>query len=399
MFSGSAEEYLPLQGSAPRPSKRQAYVAGGSAFLVLLVLFASSGSSSARTNLIAQKVAQQLTVVAPVVAPVVSPIVAPNNFVAPVVAPFSVAAAIAAPAVLAQQVAPLLAVATPIVAPIVAPASAVVPVVAPIVAPAKAVPAVSAAPAVPAVDQSHTVSTFQFDLVYNVFSLAIAAMGSSTVFFFFQFSLVDKEYRTAMVITGLVTFIAFYHYLRIFNSWNEAYIIVNHAVVGTGVPFNDAYRYVDWLLTVPLLLMELILVMGLERGETIHNCTKLGVLSAAMVILGYPGEIADSNGTRWIFWALAMIPFIIIVYTLTVGLRSSVDSQPASVRGLVKTACYITIISWCTYPIVFVFPMVGLTGSSASTAVQVGYSIADIIAKPIMGICCWLIADGKSKLV
>ncbi len=77
----------------------------------------------------------------------------------------------------------------------------------------------------------------------------------------------------------------------------------------TGTPFNDAYRYVDWLLTVPLLLIELILVMKLPKEETASLGWNLGLASALIVALGYPGEIQDVLRVRWFWWALAMIPF------------------------------------------------------------------------------------------
>lgn len=236
----------------------------------------------------------------------------------------------------------------------------------------------------------------QYDIIYNFLSLVIAAMGSSTLFFFFQYPLVSPKYRTAMTITALVTAIACYHYVRIFNSYTEAYVLTDGEVKPSGLEFNDAYRYVDWLLTVPLLLMELVLVMDLPPVETRKQCLKLGAAAAIMVILGYPGEISDDNGIRWLFWALAMLPFIFIVYSLYVGLRDAVASQPEAVRGLVSGARLLTVISWCTYPIVFMFPMWGLNGAAAHTAVQVGYSIADVIAKPGMGLMVWAIASRKS---
>lgn len=239
-------------------------------------------------------------------------------------------------------------------------------------------------------------SAGQYDFIYNILSFAIASMGASTVFFFFQFSLVNKSFRTALVITGLVTLIAFYHYIRIFNSFTEAYTSVGGVITATGIPFNDAYRYVDWLLTVPLLLMELILVMDLSSAETRAYCIRLGLSAAIMIVLGYPGEISDSHGTRWMFWALAMLPFIFIVYTLFVGLSDAVANQPEDARGLVNGARWVTVLSWCTYPIVYIFPMLGLEGAGALTAIQVGYSVADVIAKPILGLMVWKIAACKS---
>merc|ERR1712115_313826 len=96
----------------------------------------------------------------------------------------------------------------------------------------------------------------------------------------------------------------------------------------SGEPFNDAYRYVDWLLTVPLLLIELILVMRLPKAETVSLGWKLGVSSALMVALGYPGEIQDDPAARWMWWALAMVPFCYVVFTLVTGLNEATSKQP-----------------------------------------------------------------------
>merc|ERR1711975_48941 len=123
--------------------------------------------------------------------------------------------------------------------------------------------------------------------------------------------------------------------MRIFNSFTEAYTpceitdgVVNYnkcdSTTGyntTGIAFNDAYRYVDWLLTVPLLLIEIVLVMKLSEAETFNRCVTLGVSSALMIANGYPGEITADPSTRWLFWALSMAPFCYIVYTLFVGIQ------------------------------------------------------------------------------
>ena len=237
----------------------------------------------------------------------------------------------------------------------------------------------------------------QYQLVYGAFSFAIAVMGAATVFLFFGRSQVNTKYKTAVTISGVVTLIAFYHYWRIFDSWSAAYIVSGDMLKVTGSSFNDAYRYVDWLLTVPLLLLELILVMGLSSEETVRKGTTLASLAALMVILGYPGEIALDSGTRWLWWGLSMIPFLIIMFQLIVGLSKSVGAQPQSVRGLISSARWITLVTWSFYPIVFVLPMLGVGGGTAKTAVQVGYTIADILAKAAFGIYIWVIAVRKSE--
>ena len=240
-------------------------------------------------------------------------------------------------------------------------------------------------------------SVGQFELVYNAFSFTIATMGAATLFFWLGRSQVAPAYKTALTLSGLVTAIAAYHYFRIFESWEAAYAIVDGQIQVTGVPFNDAYRYVDWLLTVPLLLVELILVMRLSRAETWSKGVRLGLLAAIMIVLGYPGEVSDNAGTRWIWWVLAMIPFTLIVVELFYGLKKSISAQPESARGLVNAARWVTVLSWSFYPIVFIFPMLGLSGAAAETAVQVGYTVADVVAKAVFGVLIYMIAVRKSE--
>lgn len=240
------------------------------------------------------------------------------------------------------------------------------------------------------------ISVGQYELVYNAFSFTVATMGAATLFFWLGRSQVSDKYKTALTITGLVTAIALYHYVRILQSWDASYDVVNGQITATGVAFNQAYRYVDWLLTVPLLLVELILVMGLTRSETWSKGLRLGVLAAAMVILGYPGEISGDPTTRWIWWALAMIPFAWIIYELFVGLSDAIANQPEDVRGLVNMARWLTVLSWSFYPVVFVFPMIGFTGGTAAVAVEVGYTVADIVSKAVFGILIYIIAVRKS---
>lgn len=241
------------------------------------------------------------------------------------------------------------------------------------------------------------IETGQYLLVYNAFSFTFATMAAATLFLWFGRSQVGPAYKTALTISGLVTAIAAYHYLRIFESWESAYEVREGVITVTGLAFNDAYRYVDWLLTVPLLLIELVLVMRLSHKETMSKSVKLGLAAALMIILGYPGEIADDNVTRAIWGTLSTIPFLYIVWELFRGLGASIERQPESVRGLIKQARLLTFASWGFYPIVYMIPYTNMGGAATETYVQVGYTIADIIAKAGVGVLVYLIAVRKSR--
>ncbi len=242
------------------------------------------------------------------------------------------------------------------------------------------------------------ISGAQYSLVYNAFSFTFATMAATTLFLWFGRSQVGPAYRTALTISGLVCAIAAYHYFRIFQSWGEAYAMKDGVLVATDIAFNDAYRYVDWLLTVPLLLIELILVMRLTQAETTSKCIRLGFAAALMIVLGYPGEVADDNVTRAIWGTLSTIPFLYIVWVLFKGLGESIERQPENVRKLVKDARLITFASWGFYPIVYMIPFTGLAGGTVETAVQVGYTIADVVAKAGVGILIYVIAVRKSSV-
>ena len=242
-----------------------------------------------------------------------------------------------------------------------------------------------------------TIETGQYLLVYNAFSFTFATMAAATLFFWFGRSQVGPAYKTALTISGLVTAIAAYHYLRIFDSWESAYEVREGVIKVTGLAFNDAYRSVDWLLTVPLLLIELVLVMRLTQQETMSKSIKLGLAAALMIILGYPGEIADNNITRAIWGTLSTIPFLYIIWELFRGLGDAIKRQPESVRGLIKQARLLTFASWGFYPIVYMIPYTNLGGAATETYVQVGYTIADIIAKAGVGVLVYMIAIRKSR--
>ena len=240
----------------------------------------------------------------------------------------------------------------------------------------------------------------QYTVVYNSFSFGAATFAAATIFFWLGRSQVAPAYKTAVTITGLVTFIAFYHYLRIFQSFDAAVALNSGIVQATGKEFNRAYRYVDWLLTVPLLLLELILVMRLTRSETVSKSTALGGAAVLMIILGYPGEMSSNiGGTRLVFGILSMVPFLYIVYTLYTSLGEAIDRQPDDVKGLVKLARNVTAIVWFFYPIVYFAPFVAnLQGPTSFVIIEIGYTIADITAKAAFGVLIYMIAVRKSEL-
>jgi len=198
--------------------------------------------------------------------------------------------------------------------------------------------------------------------------------------------------------------IATYHYFRIFQNFESSYpagasVTATHTL--SNIEFNEAYRYVDWFLTVPLLLVETVAVMALSRSAQRSLLYKLVPASALMIALGYPGEIASSTSSRAIWGFLSTLPFLYLLYVLFVELSKSLGRQPAEVQHTIKMLRISLVGLWGVYPIAYLFPMIGgdfFGGASGFVLRQGGYSIADILAKAAYGLAIYKIARVKSRL-
>ncbi|NBO09250.1 MAG: xanthorhodopsin, partial [Actinobacteria bacterium] len=198
----------------------------------------------------------------------------------------------------------------------------------------------------------------QWSSLFNVFSFGLISMLACTVFTLVSQSRVLPKYRAALVMSSMVTLIAGYHYWRIFNSFEES-SKANAVTIGTAQgAFNEAYRYVDWILTVPLLLVEVIAVLALARQASKSLMNRLVPASAAMIILGYPGEISTVTSEKVIWGVLSTLPFLYILYVLFVELTKSLGNQPEGVAATVSRLRLLLIGTWGVYPISYLIPMI-----------------------------------------
>ena len=245
-------------------------------------------------------------------------------------------------------------------------------------------------------------SDSQFSLIYNLFSLVFAAMAFTALYLLLSRSTVSLAYQGAITVSAMVCGIAAYHYFRIFENFRESYpagSTPSSPHVLSAVKFNEGYRYVDWLLTVPLLLFESVAVLALAKAVQKRLLFKLIPAATAMILLGYPGEIAASNGPRIVWGLLSTVPFLYVVYVLFTELGTAMKTQPADVRHTMSMLRWMILGLWGVYPIAYLFPVFGgsfFGGAGGFVLRQAGYSIADILAKAAFGLVILKIARMKS---
>ena len=238
----------------------------------------------------------------------------------------------------------------------------------------------------------------QFSFLYNVLSFAFAAFFAGAIGLFIAASQVGGRWRLTITIAGLVALVASYHYFRIFRSWDDAYVWVEGGLLKTVEPFNITYRYADWLLTVPLLMVELVDILDLRGGKGRRLMAALAAAAALMIGLGYPGEVTTNESTALLFWVLSMLPVLGIFLFLVLRFGRYVRQQPPEARGYVNGARWLTASVWWVYPILYLFPLFGWTGGTSIVVTNTLFAVADLTAKVGLGVLIAAAALAKSRV-
>ena len=217
------------------------------------------------------------------------------------------------------------------------------------------------------------------DYVGISFWIVSVAMFAATVFFLYEGMHVKSTWRVSMLVVGLVTLIATIHYYYMRDLW-----------VNTGES-PIVYRYIDWLLTVPLQMIEFYLILiaaGLAVSSSVFWRLLIGTL--VMLLGGYAGE----NG--WISptlgFVIGMAGWIFIVFEIFRGESNAVATKNESIKYAFRAMGLIVVIGWSIYPIGYIFglltPMIGL-GTANLNFLNITYNLADFVNKILFGLIIW----------
>ena len=219
------------------------------------------------------------------------------------------------------------------------------------------------------------------DLVSFTFFIGTMAMMAASVFFFLSLDAGGGKWRTSMLVSGLITFIAAVHY----------YYMRDAAVSGADVTF---FRYVDWILTVPLMCVEFYLILA-KAGATKKLMWQLIGLSTVMLVAGYIGETGDSP----VLWGtISGIAYFIMVGMLWLGSpKALAEKAGGSVLEAYNALCWFILVGWSIYPIGY---MIGTDGwydfvDAIPLDMDVVYNIGDAINKIGFGLVIYNLAVSK----
>jgi len=224
------------------------------------------------------------------------------------------------------------------------------------------------------------------DFVGISFWLISMALVAATAFFFMETQRVSGKWKTSLTVSGLVTLVAAVHYFYMRDVW-----------VATGeTPL--VYRYIDWLITVPLLMVEFYLILRAITNVSGGIFWRLMIGTMVMLVGGYMGEAGYINAM--LGFIVGMVGWAYILYEIFFGEAGKVAAEkaPPSVQSAFVTMRWIVTIGWAIYPIgYFMGYFTGAGPEEASNALNIIYNLADVVNKIAFGVIIWNVAVTESE--
>ena len=222
----------------------------------------------------------------------------------------------------------------------------------------------------------------QDDFVGISFWFISMALVASTAFFFLETQRVSPKWKTSLTISGLVTLVAAVHYFYMRDVW-----------VATGAS-PTVFRYIDWLITVPLLMIEFYIILKACTAVAGGVFWRLMIGSLVMLIGGYLGEAGYLNVT--LGFVIGMVGWIYILYEIFAGEASKASEEaPESVKSAFNTMRWIVTIGWAIYPIGYF--MGYMAGGADASSLNIIYNLADVLNKIAFGVIIWNVAVTESE--
>ena len=224
----------------------------------------------------------------------------------------------------------------------------------------------------------------QDDFVGISFWLATAIMLASTVFFLVERDRVAGKWKTSLTVAALVTGVAFWHYLYMRGVWVTS---LTQDPVGVGSS-PTVYRYIDWLITVPLQIVEFYLILAAVTNVSASLFWKLLIASLVMLIGGYVGEAGYL--AQMPAFIIGMIGWAVIIYLIFFGEAAQVNAASGNAAGQMafNAIRMIVLVGWAIYPIGYWLDAEGL---------NIVYNLADLVNKTAFGLVIWAAAVSDSN--
>ena len=227
----------------------------------------------------------------------------------------------------------------------------------------------------------------QHAIVGHAFAVALGAHIVGFLYFLSRQGQVAPRFRTSTWLSMAVMAASGYLFLRLGNSWDTAFVQDGSRMVPTGNRFDGGLRYVNWFVTVPVLLVQVLYAFDLSRPAVQRLRVLLVSSGLLMVLCGYVGQFSSGrdDGTLLLWGALGTAPFVVLLGVLLPQLLRARSYLPAEAAVTARNLVPVFLFFWGLYPIAYLLPAVSTSATSA-VVMQVLFTAADIGSKVLYGV-------------
>jgi bacteriorhodopsin len=241
----------------------------------------------------------------------------------------------------------------------------------------------------------------QHDVASHVLTLGYAAQAAGLVYFLASMSNVAPRYRLSSILSAVVMTSATLELFQLWQNWNETFEFADGLWVPTTTAFSNGFRYMNWSIDVPMLLLQLVVVLGLTRAQAVSYGTKFIIGGLLMIWTGYIGQFYEVTNAApfWIWGAVSTVFYVYVLYVIGQMIAKNaglLPTQPDDLPKAMKGVFWFILITWTLYPIAYLMPVLWPAAWGAVTR-QVIYTIADITSKVIYGAILSYIARKRSE--
>ncbi len=244
---------------------------------------------------------------------------------------------------------------------------------------------------------SEGISEMAYQMTAHVLTLGYAVMLAGLLYFVLTLKMVAPKYRMSNILSVVVMVSAFLLLYAQSNNWTSSFVLdqeTGRYFIGSGADFfNNGYRYLNWLIDVPMLLFQILFVVTLTKSKFSSIRNWFWFSGAMMIITGYIGQYYEvSNLSYFFIWgAISTAFFFHVLYLMNKVIKEGKEGIPEKGKKILSGIWGLFLVSWFLYPGAYLMPhLLGIDGPLFSEAGIVGrqmtYTIADICSKVIYGV-------------
>lgn len=238
-----------------------------------------------------------------------------------------------------------------------------------------------------------TLSVWEYSTVLHALSATFTCVSCTLLFIILTQNLIHPAYRLSMALCATLLLAATYHNFELLYSWKQAYQLSEGLYIGSGKPFTDTYRFIDWLCTLPLLLAAFICLFK-ETKQLTSLLIRLSGATFLMTILNYINEFSGHSNHQLVSFVGANCFLFYILFVLCFELTPIIKRELKLLSPYMQLTRVCLILSWPLYPIIY---LLKASAPIHGGVIQIVYCFTDIIARVVPVLLCFLIAYMQSQ--